>query len=150
MGKIDETYTVDQFVKMRTSDEITYYNFSILDYKNSTEYPVTNVIYDYIDELKEQSIVITLSDIEMLRYKYRPGLLAYDKYGATELAFIILALNNMVDEDEFDIKNVRLLQPSVLSLLLGRIFSAESTYINSNRTKIKNMRKADADRAVGL
>lgn len=150
MGKIDETYTVDQFVKMRTSDEITYYNFSILDYKNSTEYPVTNVIYDYIDELKEQSIVITLTDVEMLRYKYRPGLLAYDKYGATELAFIILALNNMVDEDEFDIKNVRLLQPSVLSLLLGRIFSAESTYINSNRTKIKNMRKADADRAVGL
>ena len=32
--KADKTYTVQDFISMRDSDEITYYNYSILEYLN--------------------------------------------------------------------------------------------------------------------
>lgn len=150
MGKIDTTYTVEDFISMRSSDEVTYYNFSILEYSNGIEYSISNILYDYIDEISENAIVRELTDIELAKYKYKPYLLAYDMYGATELSFIILALNGMVDDNEFDIQNVKVLTKQNMTSLMGRIFSAETEYINKNRSDIKAAEKLDINNAVGL
>lgn len=150
MKKIDQTSTVESFIKMRSSDEITYYNFSILEYMNGIELPISNIIYDYLDELKDESVEYTLTDDQYDRYQYRPYLLAYDFYGATELSFVILALNGIIDEDEFDIKTIKLLPMNAISSLLGQIFSVEQTYLNTNRSKIKEEEKKDRNKTVGL
>lgn len=148
MAKIDITSTVQDFISMKSSDEATYYNFSILEYSNGIEYTVSNLIYDYLPELKEKAELYELSDLQFLRYKYRPDLLAYDIYGAEELFFVILALNGIIDDAEFDFKKVYLIDASQLSKLLGKIYSTEYTFINTNRSQITSLRKNNE--VVGL
>ena len=62
--KADKTISVQDFIALRTSDEITYYNYSILEYLNGFDMFVTNLLYDYDDELQDISVVVTLTDIE--------------------------------------------------------------------------------------
>ena len=61
----DKTYNVTDFISMRTSDEITYYNYSILQYISGNEYFLTNILYDYEDELNDICETVQLSDREI-------------------------------------------------------------------------------------
>ena len=90
--KADKTYTVQDFISMRDSDEITYYNYSVLEYLNGIEFFITNLLYDYEDELNELAVLVTLSDREKIKYRYKPYLLAYDLYGSEEAEFILYML----------------------------------------------------------
>ena len=47
--KADMTYNIDDFINMRSSDEVTYYNYSILEYIDGNEYLISNLLYDYED-----------------------------------------------------------------------------------------------------
>ena len=47
------TYTVDQFIDMRSTDDVTYYNFSVLDHIDGIEYALTNILYENQDEIEE-------------------------------------------------------------------------------------------------
>lgn len=122
---------------MRDSDEITYYNYSILEYLNGIEFFVTNLLYDYEDELNEMAVLVTLTDIERAKYRYKPYLLGYDLYGAEETEFILLMLNGIIDPKEFDFKKIKAIRPSDLYAVLGRIQSVNETYLNNNRSKLQ-------------
>lgn len=135
--KADKTYTVQDFISMRDSDEITYYNYSILEYLNGIEFFVTNLLYDYEDELNEMAVLVTLTDIERAKYRYKPYLLGYDLYGAEETEFILLMLNGIIDPKEFDFKKIKAIRPSDLYAVLGRIQSVNETYLNNNRSKLQ-------------
>ena len=74
--KADKTISVQDFIALRTSDEITYYNYSILEYLNGFDMFVTNLLYDYDDELQDISVVVTLTDIGRAKYRYKPYLFA--------------------------------------------------------------------------
>ena len=52
-GTADKTYNVAQFISMRSTDSNTFYNYSVLNYLNGTEYAITNILYDYQLLLKE-------------------------------------------------------------------------------------------------
>lgn len=135
------TYTVDQFIDMRSTDDVTYYNFAVLDHIDGIEYALTNILYDYQDELEECSTILTLTDLELSKYKYKPWLLAYDLYGAEQAYFIIFALNDILCDREFDFNRVRIIMPELLSTILGRILSANSTFLNKNRADMKKKEK---------
>lgn len=141
--KADQTYTVDQFIEMQSSDETTYYNYSILDHSNGFDYSITNILYDYQDELEENSVIVKLSDLEFLEYRYRPWLFAYKIYKSEETDFIIKTLNGILSDNEFDFKRIRMLTPQAMSTLLGRIYSANSVFINNNRSTIDNIKKKE-------
>ena len=141
--KADETYTVDDFIHMRSSDEVTYYNYSILQYLNGIEYLVTNVLYDYEDELLDASVTLTLDEAQYLKYKYKPWLLAYDLYGAIECEFVLMTLNSIIDPKDFDFKRMKAILPNNLSNILGRIYSANSLLLNTNRSDMKIELKKD-------
>lgn len=139
----DKTYTLEDFVSSKKSDEMTYYNFSILDcsFDNSVEFSIDNIVYDYLDELKDYAELVPLTDAEYYRYRHRPYLLAYYLYGAVELGFIINALNDFIEDYDFDMKEVLIISPENLSDCLGRIYSNNINYLAYNRTDLKNKKK---------
>jgi len=133
------TYTLTDFIKMGSQDESTYRNFSILSYRMETEFVDQNILDYYIDELKALCLKITKFDNDqIIKYRYSPDLLAYDIYGSTQLDFIVLLCNGIVDPKDFDFKRGYILLPSssVLKEFLSQVYSSESNWMDLNRTEI--------------
>lgn len=135
----DTTYTVEQFIAFKDSDPLTYHNLAILARSISYDgltFSSNNIIYDYLDELKEESVLVSMSDYSYMKYCYKPKLLAYDLYGATELYFVILALNNTCNIKDFNFKSLYLIEPEKLLAILNVIYNSEINYIKFNRNSI--------------
>jgi hypothetical protein len=129
------TYTLESFIEMKVADDMTYYNFSILEINGNIQHLDRNVVEDYIPELEDLSVEIKLTDDQFRKYKYAPDLLAYDLYGSVQLDFIILLVNDMVDPKEFDRKTIKLPYASTLSKFLNSVYSGEYNYIAMNRSE---------------
>ena len=127
------TYTLDDFVAMQMSDDMTYYNFSILEVVNSVEHLNINLVEEYSSILKSQALQVELTDEEYKKYKYCPDLLAYDIYGSVQLDFVILILNDIFDPKEFVNKTIRLVPASVLQQFLNEVYGKEYGWIQQNR-----------------
>lgn len=127
------TYTLDSFINMQKSDDMTYYNFSILEVINGVEHLDHNLVEDYLPFLSDNAIQLELSDDEYVKYKYAPDRLAYDLYGSTQLDFVILLLNDMIDPKDFMVRKIKLVYASTLSEFLNNIYSKEASYIQQNR-----------------
>lgn len=134
----DKTYTVEDFIELRSSDEITYYNYSIVEYLNGFDMFITNLLYDYEEEISAMAVTVRLSDKDRAKYRYKPWLFSYDLYGSTETQFIIMMLNGIIDPKEFDFNRVKALRPSDLQTLLGRIDTVNEDYMNNNRSKLRD------------
>ena len=74
------TYTLEDFVKMQVSDQLTFRNFSTVAVVNGVELTDKNLIEDFLPELMKNAITVDLSREEYLKYKYAPDLLAFDIY----------------------------------------------------------------------
>ena len=125
------TYNIDDFISMKLSDDLTFYNFSILEKFDGVEHLDHNLVEEYIDELDTIEVPLTVEQYK--RYKYKPDLLAYDIYGSTQLDFIVLMCNDMIDPKEFDKMKVKLPYASVLSKFLDQVYSTNYNYIQQNR-----------------
>nr|DAN52124.1 MAG TPA: baseplate wedge protein [Caudoviricetes sp.] len=131
----DKTYTIEEFISAKDSDEITYNEFAISKFLNGFELPVTSLLYDYEAEMASMAVRIKLSDLEFLKYRYKPFLFAYDVYGSTETEFIILMLNGIIDPKEFNFNVVKVIPKRNLISLLGRLHSVNDAYLNNIKTK---------------
>ena len=132
-------HTVEEFIESNTgSKSINYHNFSILQQEEVSGETLQlldmNIVDDYIDELQSVCVNVQLSDKELMKYSYNPGLLAYDVYGSTELEFVILKLNGVIDPKDFNFPTIKLVEVSVLEDILSTIYSAENKFIKYNRT----------------
>ena len=127
------TYTLDDFIQMQISDDMTYYNFSILEMIDNVRHLDHNLVEDYLPELKSVCIPVTLSNEEFTKYRYNPDLLAYDIYGSVQLDFIVMLLNDCIDPKEFDKTKLILPYSTSLNIFLNTVYSAESNYIDQNR-----------------
>ena len=133
----DLAISVQDFIALRSSDEITYYNYSILEYLNGFDMFLANLLYDYQDELDEIAVTVSLTPIEKAKYRYKPYLFAYDVYGSTEAKFIIMMLNNIIDPKEFDFDKVKVIRYGDLITVLNRMQAVNEDYLNTNRSKLK-------------
>lgn len=136
-GQPDKTYSLEDFIDMQSSDDITYYNYSILEYLNGFDMFVTNLLYDYDDEINDSIVTVTLTDKEKIKYRYKPYLLAYDVYGSTEAEFIFMMLNGIIDPKEFDFTKIKALRKSDLNNILSRLQAINDQYINNNRSVLQ-------------
>ena len=127
------TYTLDQFIAMKSSDDMTYNNFSIYEKINGQNILETNLVDEYLDELSSLCSIVQLSIDEYKKYKYAPDLLAYDIYGSTQLDFVILAANDMVDPKDFDLRKIKLPTVSRLKTFLNEVYSTNTNWITKNR-----------------
>ena len=135
--KSDQTITVQDFIAMRSSDEITYYNFSIVEYLNGYDMFITSLLYDYDEEFQDLVVYIKLTDVEKLKYRYKPYLFAYDLYGSREISFIIMMLNGIIDPKEFDFDKIKVIRYNSLSTVLNRIAAVNELFMNKNKAKLK-------------
>lgn len=128
------TYTLDDFIQMNVSDEMTYRNFSILEIVDGIEILDHNLIEDYQDELESLCQTVHLDNDQFKRYRFSPDILAYDLYGSVQLDFVILFANSMIDPKEFNVKTIKLPYASALKAFLSAIYNAEQGYIEQNRS----------------
>lgn len=135
------TKSVEEFVELGSADDITYENYSILaeiaGHKVNIRFPEHNVIYDYIKELKANTVLLEFDDANYIKYRYNPKKLAYDVYGSTEVYFVILAINGMCSFKSFNKKKIKMLYKHDMEALLTSIYNAEEDYISKNRDKFK-------------
>ena len=99
---IAQTHTLQEFIARKYEDELTYRNFSIVEYADDIELIDRNLIGEYLDELTSTCTTYRFTTAEYRRYKYAPDLLSYDIYGTPSLDFIILICNGVIDPKEFD------------------------------------------------
>ena len=145
-----EAYSVSQFIALRDTDEVTYYNTSINNYiPGGIQFGIHNVLYDYEEEIQQSTVLLNLSDNEMTKYRFKPWLLSYDIYGSTELEFIIRMLNGYLQDYEFDFQKIKVLRPNVLSNIIGRIISINSQFLFNNQYDMKKLIKSD-DKDMGI
>jgi Zn-dependent M16 (insulinase) family peptidase len=137
MALPQNTTTIEALVESGKSVTAKYSNFSYLEEaSNGSLVAVKNVIWDYIDELKNASIMVKLTDKEFYKYQYRPKRLCYDVYGNTEIDFVIMAINNIADVTEFDSKTLRMLKVEDMQELITLIYNAERKAIENYNSKI--------------
>ena len=129
-------YTLKDFVNDKNADEMTYRNFSVTKKMFNMEMVEVNVVTMYIDELKSICLKVTsFTPDEINEYKYHPDLLAYYLYKSTQLDFIILMCNGMVDPKDFDFKQgyLYLPKPQVLKNFLSDVHNSERVWLNNKR-----------------
>ena len=130
---IAQTHTIEEFISRKYEDELTYRNLSIVEYIGNVELIDRNLFSDYLPEIERTCISYPFTTEEYRLYKYAPDLLSYDLYRTTQLDFVILMLNDMIDPKEFNIKVVKLPNAAVLMEALGSILSVNSGFIEQNR-----------------
>lgn len=137
-----EAYSVELFVKSN-NDKVSYDNLSLFENDKDNDLLIYNLINEYLDELKEASVEIELTDDEYYKYLYKPKLLAYDIYGSTELFFLILLLNNICNVKEFNFRKVKMLSIDKLNNLLSIIYNKEETTVIRNRNELSEAKKEE-------
>jgi len=135
-AKPSNSYTMEQFIRLGRGVTVNYSTFSYKELlSNGTEIAVLNVINDYMTELKDLVVNVILTDDQYRKYKYKPRLLCHDVYGNGEVYYIILLLNGIIDEKEFDLKKVKMISKANLENALSYIYNAERKYIDKYNTK---------------
>lgn len=128
-----ETYTLSDFIEMGKSDEETFHNFIAKRKTLYAEFVDQNMLDFYMDELRAISIKVDeFTAQEIAKYKYHPDLLSYAVYGSTQLDFIILLANGIIDPKEFNFKRKYVYIPpkQYLDEFLSAIYNKERDWIN--------------------
>ena len=135
--KVKDTTTVELLISVgKVGNDPNYNKFSYktnlkLEDGSSAIFPLYNVIWDYQENMMKDAYTTRLTDNEFQRYKYKPKLLAEDLYGNPEVYYIILILNDMMEEGEFDSKIIKLLSRSDMQRYLTSIYNSE--YMNLSK-----------------
>lgn len=137
--EIGDTHTLQEFIALNGSlpNRFDHRSFCMIEKRDGVDYPIHNVLDDYLPELKERAMTITLTSQERDRYIYNPKLLSYRIYGTTLWYHIILRLNNLCNIHEFTIPTNKLLlvPTATLQEALGNIYSSNKVAIKSYNTK---------------
>jgi hypothetical protein len=132
MALPQNTTTIEEFVKSGESISISYQQLSFL-YKlnNGTSLSMLNVISDYIDELCNACVNVSLTQEQQFKYFYKPKLLCSDIYGNPELYYIILLINGITDVKEFTKPVIKMLRKDHMSEIISMIYNANKNYIDT-------------------
>lgn len=131
------TYTLSDFIASGKSTTITYPNMSFIEVFDNIDYPVYQILDDYLYELKQMALTIKLTDEQYFKYVYKPKILANDLYDNPEMDFIIMALNGICNVKEFTFYTLKLLKKDDMANFISQIYNAEKNSINMYNTSHK-------------
>lgn len=130
------TTTIEEFIEAGRGTKLAYFDLSFADkVANGNWITVQNVVNDYMDELRNACATVELTQEEQTKYYYKPKLLCSDIYGAPEIYFLILLINDMADVKEFTKPYVKMLRTDHLNEILSAIYNAEKAAINKYNNK---------------
>lgn len=142
VSKVGDTHTLEEFISISNSlsNKFDYRSFCMIEKRGGVEYPIYNVLNDYMYELKEKALEINLSNKEKATYIYNPKLLSQKLYGSTLWYYLILKLNNLCNVHDFSIPNNKLLllKPSDFKDFLEKVYSSEKNTIAYYNSKHQN------------
>lgn len=96
---------------------------------------ITNLFEQYYEILLENTVVVTLTDDEYLKYRFKPKVLSFDLYGTIELHYLLLRLNNVYSVINFDFTELRVFNTNILDLL-NEIMILEKDNFTDNEVDI--------------
>jgi hypothetical protein len=143
-NRIEYTHSLDEFIGMGGSiTKYDYIQFTLREKVDGTEYIVHNILDDYITDLKDNSVWVTLTDEQVQEYKFNPKKLSYKLYETTLFHHIILKINNLCSTHDFTLTNkrIRLLRPDTIKTILSEVYTAEKNSIytyNNTHNNITN------------
>lgn len=142
-NKPAEACTLKDFVALQDQDELTYRNMSILRFQFGVEFAEDSVLDYYLNELKSICLELPITFEDKVKYRYAPDMLSYDCYGTTQLDWVILLCNGIIDPKDFDMSGTYIRAPkrSDLRKFLSRVFNAEGGWIDINRSELKKTKK---------
>ena len=135
------SYTLNQFIALKDVDRIVYRRYSIMQRSLTNKelvYCIDNILYTYMDEMKQKRKLVSVTESERIKYAYKPKLLSYDIYGSTEVFFLLLAMNGMFNMKQFDLSEKKFfaLTPQDASIFSSDIYNAEYQYLTLNKTTL--------------
>ncbi len=131
-----DAVTIEEFIEHGKNTSMSYMKLSFVDMmSNGTYVTVLNVINDYMEELKNAAVSISLTPEQQNAYFYKPKVLCYDIYGNPELYFIILLMNDMADVKEFTKPTLKMLRKDHMSALISYIYNAEQKSMDTYNSK---------------
>lgn len=136
-----KSYTLNQFIALKAKDDITYNNFSILESSQvepNIVYSIDNIIHNYIEDIEEYVNIVRVTEIDRLKYQYKPKLLCYDIYGSTEIYFILMALNGLYNIKDFTLEDYvfKALYSDEMFNFASKVYNAEEEILKLNRRKL--------------
>lgn len=145
--KPELTFTLDQFIACQSDTSFCYNNLSFIDQIDNIKYNIYNVASDYIDEIiSEYCVNVELSDEQLAKYKYRPKLLCYDVYGAQELYYLILIVNDICSVKDFTKKRLILPTKNNMTTICKSIMNANRSDIQIyNSANIKTSEELEEE-----
>ena len=131
MALPQNTTTIEDFVASGNSISISYQNLSFLrTLDNGTSLSILNVIADYIDEISNVCVNVSLNQAQQFKYFYKPKLLCHDIYGNPELYYIILLINDMADVKEFTKPVIKMPRRTHMNDIISMIYNANKEAID--------------------
>lgn len=100
---------------------------------------ISNIFDKYYDILLDYAITVTFDEDDYLKYKYKPKVLSQDLYGTKNLHFLLLRLNNITSVTQFDFKELKVFDKSIIKLLNEIIVLEEDNYIDNQIEIIKEI-----------
>lgn len=128
---LDRFTYVDDMIEDMKFEEIAYrtlHTKAHISKENLTKdivVPYLSLTNKYKDFLKQIIIELPLDDDEAQIYHLKPKLLSEHLYGTTELWYSILELNGLKSIIEFDLKNIKVYDPTRIKDYINEILILE-------------------------
>lgn len=113
MAMMKTINSIQAFINDKPIISTDYATMSFTEERERIQFAVGNIVTDdYYPELKAKCVRVHLSDDDILKYKYRPKMLAYDIYDNTELYYVILRVNDLYNVKDFNLSKKYIYLPS--------------------------------------
>lgn len=113
MAMMKTINSIQAFINDKPIISTDYATMSFTEERECIQFAVGNIVTDdYYPELKAKCVRVHLSDDDIMKYKYRPKMLAYDIYDNTELYYVILRVNDLYNVKDFNLSKKYIYLPS--------------------------------------
>ena len=129
--------SIEDFINSKQEVYMSYDFMTLYDKIENGIFASYNVLNDYLDDIKNLAVEVTLTDEMFRKYEYKPKLLCYDIYGYKELYFIILVINEMISVKDFRKKKIKMLYVEDMNNLITHLIKAEKDLKDRNNDELK-------------
>lgn len=100
---------------------------------------MSSIFDKYYEILLDHAVTVTFDEEDYLKYRFKPKVLSQDIYGTKDLHFLLLRLNNITSVAQFDFKEVKVFEKSIIKLLNEILILEEDNYTDNEIEIIKKI-----------